>query len=355
MHMADALLSPMVGGTMIAVTTGLAAYSIKKLQSDADSSKIPLMGVMGAFIFAAQMINFTIPGTGSSGHIGGGMLLSILLGPFAGFLTMLSVLLIQAMFFGDGGLLAIGANVFNLGFFTCFIVYPLIYRNLTRKQLSQKRIFIASMASSIVGLQLGAFGVVLETVFSGKTELPFGSFLMMMQPIHLAIGIVEGLLTATIVSFVWKSRPEMIEIQLPTQSLRKHSSFKIITMLAVVAIFIGGFVSWFASEKPDGLEWSMEKVAGTAELKLPDGIHQFAANIQNKISVFSDYTIFHNKTSIENPVLVEGSITDKINLGKSVAGLFGGILTFALAIFTGFLISRFKKRKSKENVDVKHC
>src|SRR5690242_7024526 len=102
MHMADALISPVVGGTMLAATAGVAAYSIKKIQNDMDEKKIPLMGVMGAFVFTAQMINFTIPGTGSSGHIGGGMLLSILLGPYAGFLTIASILLIQALFFGDG-------------------------------------------------------------------------------------------------------------------------------------------------------------------------------------------------------------------------------------------------------------
>ena len=88
------------------------------------------MGVLGAFIFAAQMINFTIPATGSSGHLGGGMILSILLGPYAAFLVMASVLVVQALFFGDGGLLALGCNIFNLGFWPCFIVYPLIYKKI---------------------------------------------------------------------------------------------------------------------------------------------------------------------------------------------------------------------------------
>ncbi len=124
MHMADALISPAVGGTMMAAAACVGAYSIKRIKYDLDEKKIPLMGVMGAFVFAAQMINFAIPGTGSSGHIGGGILLAILLGPYAGFLAMASVLLIQALFFGDGGLLAYGCNLINLGFFTCFIAYP---------------------------------------------------------------------------------------------------------------------------------------------------------------------------------------------------------------------------------------
>ena len=107
MHMADALLSPTTGGVMWAVTAATTFYSARKVQSQLDSRKIPLMGVLGAFVFAAQMINFTIPGTGSSGHLVGGLLLAILLGPHAAFLTLASVLTVQALFFADGGLLAL--------------------------------------------------------------------------------------------------------------------------------------------------------------------------------------------------------------------------------------------------------
>ncbi|MEJ2040022.1 MAG: energy-coupling factor ABC transporter permease, partial [Desulfosarcinaceae bacterium] len=198
--MADALISPAVGGTMWAATAGLIL----------DDRKIPLMGVLGAFIFAAQMINFTIPATGSSGHLGGGLILAILLGPYAGFLTMASILTVQALFFADGGLLALGCNIFNLGFFSCFVAYPLIFKRIVKDRTSQGRIFAGSLAAAVVGLQLGAFGVVLETVFSGISELPFGTFVLLMQPIHLAIGIVEGLVTAAVVGFVWKARPELV-------------------------------------------------------------------------------------------------------------------------------------------------
>ena len=111
MHMADALLSPAVGGAMWAGSLGALIYCAKKMKEKMDEKMIPLMGVLGAFIFAGQMINFTIPGTGSSGHIGGGMLLAILLGPYAAFLVIASVLVIQALFFADGGLLALGANI----------------------------------------------------------------------------------------------------------------------------------------------------------------------------------------------------------------------------------------------------
>jgi cobalt/nickel transport system permease protein len=111
------------------------------------------------------------------------MLLAILLGPYAGFLTMASVLLIQALLFADGGLLAFGCNLINMGFFTCFIAYPFIYKKITKKGLTPKRIFAATFISVIVGLQLGAFSVVLETLLSGRTELPFRTFLIFMDTI----------------------------------------------------------------------------------------------------------------------------------------------------------------------------
>src|SRR5450759_5154608 len=197
MHMADALISPAVGGTMWAATAGLTAYSAKRLRDNLDDHQVPLMGVLGAFVFAAQMINFTIPATGSSGHLGGGMILAILLGPYAAFLTMASVLTVQALFFADGGLLALGCNIFNLGFSPCFIAYPFIYKKLVGERPTQGRILLGAMAAAILSLQMGAFGVVMETLFSGISELPFSTFVLMMQPIHLAIGIVEGLVTAT--------------------------------------------------------------------------------------------------------------------------------------------------------------
>src|SRR5512134_667024 len=130
MHMADALLSPAVGGAMWAASSGTIAYCSAKVRAELDDRKAPLMGVLGAFVFAAQMINFSIPGTGSSGHLGGGLLLAILLGPHAAFLVIASVLVVQALFFADGGLLALGCNAFNLGFLPAFVAYPVLYRRI---------------------------------------------------------------------------------------------------------------------------------------------------------------------------------------------------------------------------------
>ena len=267
MHMADALLSPAVGATFWAGTLGTIAYCSKKLKENTDEKLIPLMGVLGAFIFAAQMINFTIPGTGSSGHLGGGMILAIILGPYAAFIVMASVLTVQAFFFADGGLLALGCNIWNLGIYPCFIAYPLIYKPLVGKGSTPKRIMIASLISGVVGLQLGAFSVVIETMLSGRSELPFSTFVLMMQPVHLAIGLVEGFVTAGVINFVRAARPEILESVTSARPLSADVSIrKVFAGLLVVALLTGGMLSWFASANPDGLEWSIEKVFGKPEL-----------------------------------------------------------------------------------------
>ena len=158
MHMADALISPAVGGRCGPPPPGSPYYSARKLKENLDEHIVPLMGVLGAFIFAAQMINFTIPATGSSGHLGGGMILAILLGPYAAFLVMASVLTIQALFFADGGLLALGCNIFNLGFFPCFIAYPFIYKKIVGESPTQGRILLGAMVAAIMACNWGLSG-----------------------------------------------------------------------------------------------------------------------------------------------------------------------------------------------------
>ncbi|CAH2212910.1 energy-coupling factor ABC transporter permease [Tepidibacter aestuarii] len=341
MHMADALISPAVGVGMWGVTLAAATYSIKRVQDEIDEKKIPLMGVMGAFVFASQMINFTIPGTGSSGHLGGGMLLAILLGPYAGFLTMASILIIQALFFADGGLLALGCNIFNMGFYTCFIGYPFIYKRIVNKGYSNKNIFIASMISSVIGLQLGAFSVVIETLLSGKTDLPFKTFVLLMQPIHLGIGIVEGLVTAMVVGFVYKERPEIIKNVVLSKRLGNISIKNVLSRMIIVAVLIGGILSWFASSNPDGLEWSMMKTSGKEELEATNKIHKTLENIQEKSAFLPDYSF---KLS-EDESMQES--WPAVSSGTTVSGLVGGCMTLILSTATGFVIYKFKKRKKE--------
>jgi cobalt/nickel transport system permease protein len=344
MHMADALLSPAVGATMLAASGVTLAYCARHVRERADDRLVPLMGVLGAFVFAAQMINFAIPATGSSGHLGGGLLLSILLGPQAAFLVIASVLTVQALFFADGGLLALGANIFNLGVLPCFVAYPLIYRALVGASASPRRITVASIVAAVVGLQLGAVGVVLQTVASGISSLPFSTFLLLMLPIHLAIGLVEGLATAAVVLFVRRSRPDLLE---PFPGASAGASLKpLFAGFAVAAIVTGGALSWFASSQPDGLEWSIERAAASVELEAPDsGVHAWLAGLQQRTSWLPEYDLPATAgTARANGALAIGeAVWPDVKAGTSIAGIVGGLLTLMLVGLFGLLL-KFGRR-----------
>jgi len=342
MHMADALLSPAVGTTLWAGSAALGGYASKKLNRQIDDRLIPLMGVLGAFIFAAQMINFTIPGTGSSGHLGGGMILAILLGPHAAFLVMASVLTVQALFFADGGLLALGCNVWNLGFYPCYLVYPFLYRPLAGKSGRSGRILLASLVAAAASLQLGAFSVVLETLVSGKSELPFGAFVLLMQPIHLAIGIVEGLVTAGVIVYVQGARPELMESMAGSRALAPGISLKkVMVTFGVLVVLTGGILSWFASTHPDGLEWSIEKVTGKGELpEVEGGIAALLRGIQEKTAFLPDYNFRPSETG---PKAQDAAPAwPGIDPGTSTAGVIGGLIVLGLVGIIGAGIRLFR-------------
>ncbi len=143
----------------------------------------------------------------------------------------------------------------------------------------------------MVGLQLGAFSVVLETMLSGRSELPFSTFAMMMQPIHLGIGLVEGFVTAGVINFVRAARPEILQSVTSARPLSAEVSIrKVLVGLLVVALLTGGALSWFASANPDGLEWSIEKVFGKPELpEQESGIAPALKKIQEKTAFLPDY------------------------------------------------------------------
>jgi cobalt/nickel transport system permease protein len=345
MHMADALVSPAVGGTLWAASAGTIAYCSARVNKELDDRKVPLMGVLGAFLFAAQMINFTIPATGSSGHLGGGLLVTVLLGPYAAFLTIASVLMIQALFFADGGLLALGCNIFNLGVFPAFVAYPLLYRPLAGRTPSAAKIAAASLAAAIVGLQLGAFSVVLETVLSGISSLPFTAFVSLMQPIQFGIGVVEGIVTAIIVAFVQKARPDIFS----NNGKVNHGAMKsIVPAFLALALVTGGFISWFASEHPDGLEWSIKKVTGKEEVAgKKNGIHGILAGFQEKLAFLPDYN-FRQATAPTAKTADEKRTDGGSRLGTSLAGVVGALLTLGLTVLTGFVLRRRQQLTARQ-------
>jgi len=346
MHMADALISPAVGGTMWAAGAGLAAWSARKLKQEMTETRAPMMGVLAAFVFAAQMVNFAIPGTGSSGHLAGGMLLAILLGPHAAFLAMFSILAVQALFFADGGLLALGCNVFNLAFWPCFVVWPLVRGRLGGGERSRR---LLVLGASVLALQLGAFGVVMETTLSGISELPFGTFVLFMQPIHLAIGLVEGLVTAALVAFVWKARPELME---PAAQARPANALRMRPVLAAFAagaLVVGGVFSWFASDRPDGAEWAIARTSGKDELKAPKSRwHGLAAWVQGKTAFWPDYSL--KADASESAATAEAGEGPKearsypaVSAGTSLSGLVGGAIVLALAGLVGASLRFFRR------------
>jgi len=342
MHMSDALLSPAVGACMYTVSAVACAYAVKKIKrDDLCEKKVPVMGVMGAFVFAAQMVNFTIPATGSSGHIGGGILLAAMIGGLPALLSISAVFIIQCLFFADGGLFALGCNIFNMGAVPCLIAYPLIFRPLTKKSITTGRITAASIAAVVISLQIGAFGVVLETRLSGVTALPFTTFLLLMQPIHLAIGVAEGIITAAVLCFVYKTRPEIMEsTQGKTMIQSGVPMGRVLTVFAIITALAGGGLSIFASTYPDGLEWAIEKTIGTAKLETVNPIIKKTAQVQDAVAVMPDYGF---KSAGE-----KGS-----EAGTAIAGIAGGALTFLLAGAAALAISAVKKRRKGESVPTK--
>ena len=348
MHMADALLAPAVAATMYVASGTAAGISVHKLKKDDEAQKLPTMAVTAALVFAGQMINYTIPGTGSSGHMCGGMLLSALLGPQAGFLSMIVILAIQCLFFADGGLMALGANIWNMAFYGCFVGYYLIWRPIMGSRLfgegkgaQRARIVFASILGCMVTLQLGAFSVVLETSLSGITELPFGAFVALMQPIHLAIGLVEGLITSAVLLFVYESRPELLQCAESVDSNESKRSLKaVVAILAVVALVVGGGLSLLASSNPDGLEWAL---FGNAEEGYSENMGldeenygavsvaaDKAGEIQEKVAFLPDYAFPES----EAPV------------GTTVSGVVGSAMVAGVALLICLAGGFFRKKKA---------
>lgn len=354
MHMADALLAPQVAATMYALSGTAAGISVYKLRKDDNPAKLPTMAVTAALVFAGQMINYSIPGTGSSGHMCGGMLLSALLGPFAGFLSMIVILAIQCLFFADGGLLALGANIWNMAFYGCFVGYFLIWRTIMKSGLFagssrgskasvRAKIILASVLGCVITLQLGAFSVVIETTASGITELPFGAFAGLMQPIHLAIGLVEGAVTAAVLVFVYESRPEMLcdAAAFSSADRPKRTLTSTLVILAVVTAFVGGGLSLAASSSPDGLEWALfgNAEAGYSEnmgldeekFGVSSPAADTAASIQEKTSFLPDYAFKDNESAA----------------GTTVSGLVGAGMVAAAAVLICLLGGFFRRRKHR--------
>lgn len=266
MHLGNSIICPVTGIPMIIAAGAAAFWAFKKAKKDFNRENILPAIALTSFVFALQMINFSVPTTASSGHIVGGLLLAALLGPYAGFLAICSILLVQAVFFADGGLMALGCNIFNMGFLACFVAYPFIYKPLAENRRSA----FGAILASIVALQLGSIAVVAESALSGSTSANIGLFASLMQSIHLAIGIVEGLFTAAVILIAQR-------IQLKP----------FVYSIAGLSLILAGVISQFASSKPDGLEWSLINMSDSFVAQTQGYIYALSELIQTKSAILT--------------------------------------------------------------------
>ncbi len=210
MHIPDGFLNVPTAAVAYAVSAGALAYGVREANKRLGEKHVPLMGVMGAFLFAAQMLNFPIAG-GTSGHLIGAALAAILLGPWAATIVMACVLIIQCLIFQDGGLLSLGANIFNMGFlasFGSYYVYRLVVRALGK---GRRPSLTGGFAAGWASVFLASVACALELAVSGIS--PIRVALPAMAGIHALIGIGEGLITLAVLSFVTVARRDLLELQ----------------------------------------------------------------------------------------------------------------------------------------------
>jgi cobalt/nickel transport system permease protein len=246
MHIPDGFLSIVVDLLLWVAAIIAVGYSLKRVEQDIGERQVPLMGVLAAAIFAGQMLNFTVAG-GTSGHLLGAAIATILVGPWAAILVMTSVVAVQALIFQDGGLLVLGANIFNMavvGVAVSFVTYHAV-----RKLAGGRNwgIFVGGFIAGWLSVEITALAVALELALSGTS--PANIAIPAMGGIHALIGIGEGLITMGALAFLYASRPDLVKQgeERPTGG----------AAIWIVGIFIAiglAFVAPWASSHPDGLE-----------------------------------------------------------------------------------------------------
>jgi cobalt/nickel transport system permease protein len=207
MHIPDGFLSPEIAGATAVVSTAAVGYGLKTANATLDERRVPLLGVTGAFIFAAQMLNFPVAG-GTSGHFLGAALAAMLLGPWLGCLTMAVVLGMQAFVFADGGITALGANVLNMGVIGALLVGGLIL--ISRRALPKTRAWLLAIAGvgAWLAVMAGATATSVELALSGT--VPLQTVLPAMLGVHAVIALGEAVITVAAVSAVLAARPDLI-------------------------------------------------------------------------------------------------------------------------------------------------
>lgn len=305
MHIQDGLLDVrtcVAAGVLAMSAVGYAVHRVR--QSFADRAA-PLMGVAAACLFAGQMLNFPVPG-GTSGHLLGGVLAAVLLGPWAGLLVLTVVLAVQCVLFQDGGVTALGANVFNVGVLGSLVGYTVF---------ASVRRLVGDPAGTVFGSVLAAwFSVVLAAVACSVQLAIGGRFVLgptlgAMLLAHTMIGVGEALITGMAVSFILRARPDLVYGRNGQAGAASHVAQWVVGGLAL-ALVAAVLISPFASSLPDGLEWAIERLGVE-----PEPVEPVLA------APMPDYT----PRGLEN-----------LRLAGSIAGAVGTVVVFVAA----FLLAR---------------
>jgi len=301
MHIPDGFLSVTVSIVLWLVTIVVVGYALKRVNKDMGERQVPLMGVLAAAIFAGQMLNFTVAG-GTSGHLMGAALATILVGPWAAVLVMTTVVSVQALIFQDGGLLVLGANIFNMGIIGVAVSY-FVYSTL--KSLAKGArwgIFVGGFLSAWLSIFVAALAVALELAASGTS--PANIAVPAMAAVHAIIGIGEGLITVGALALIYAARPDL----LTDAQVKKTGSISVWVVGLIVALALA-IASPLASAYPDGLEWVAEQ-------------RGFLDTAQEPIyKIIPDYVF----PGISNEVLA-----------TIIAGIIGTLLVFAVVFVVAY-------------------
>jgi len=251
MHIPDGFLSGAVAILLWVVSAVVVGYALKRVSKDLGDRQVPLMGVLAAAIFAGQMLNFSVAG-GTSGHLLGATIATILLGPWAAVLVLTSVVSIQALIFQDGGLLALGANIFNMGVVGVAVAY-MAYRTM-QKFVGQRSwgIFVSGFVAAWLSIEIAALSCGLELAVSGTS--PANIAIPAMGGIHALIGIGEGLITVGALAFLYASRRDLLKV-----SEGHQVSGRLVWVVGLLIAIGLAVLSPLASAHPDGLEWVAEQ------------------------------------------------------------------------------------------------
>lgn len=304
LHIPDGFLSLAISLVFWVITAVCVGVAISKTNKSLGEKQVPLMGVMAAFIFAAQMLNFPVAG-GTSGHFLGGALAAIVLGPWAALLVMTAVIGVQGLLFQDGGLLVMGANIFNMGILTAIIGFGL-YRGASGK--SRKIRFAVAGFAGWLAVVASALVTSLQLWLSGTSQLPI--VLPAMLGVHVLIGIGEAIVTVAALAFIEQTRPDLLD-EKSTAERGGRGWVVVGVILSLLAVSLAPF----ASAAPDGLERVAEELGF-----LPLG--QSAP-----YQILPDYTI---------PFLGETP------LSTIVAGAVGALVALGLIVVVGLSLRKKK-------------